>query len=212
MPAVGRQKISPVDAGAGRRKQVRQPLPYQPAEIQRIPGNPCLLADALQPLQARVDLLQALLQGFRRQQRPNLTVQVLGRKENRQVGRQVVEHVRHERLEVLHADALEQPALPQAVLDQLAAGDQGVRIGGLQGNVDRHLILHGMVQQQVGGIGDDGVRLRKRTDDVGIDFKPVQSPAEQTGRGQKGQYQESPVQGQPFHMRFTCRPSAPARP
>ena len=194
---VGRYQVPAGDAGVAGRHQGRQPLQHQPAQAQRVPRDQRLLSDAFQAKQPGVDLGRPAPDVARLQQgQPRPPAAASAEKRTGRVRGDVVDQLRHERLGVLHADALEKPALPQPGLDHPAAGDQGVEIGRVDGDVDDHLVLHGVMQEQVAAVGHDRVGFREGAEDVGVDLEPRQAPAEEPERDRQGQGQETPVQGQ----------------
>ena len=183
-----------MNAGTARRGQLRQPGQNKASEIQRVLRNQLRLSDALETLQTRHDLFQPPTYFCNLEQRLNLISEFLGRKERRQVCRDGIEQVGHQLLGVLQADTSEQSTLIQSLFDLPAAGDQDLKIGLVEGDIDDHLALHGMMREQVGRVCYDRVVLGKRTDDVRVDSEPVEPEGEKGGHGHYGEREEAPVQ------------------
>ena len=196
MAAVARDQLPANDSRIACGDQVREPLQHQPRQVQRVLRDLLTAPDPFQAQKAGVNLLDPPADLAVLEQGQDLGLQLRGREEDRQVSGHVVEQLRQEPTGVLGADALEQAALPQPGLDLPAGGDQGVEIGRVDGDVDDHLVLHGVMQQEVAAVGHDRVGFREGAEDVGVDLEPQQAPAEEPERDRQGQGQETPVQGQ----------------
>ena len=101
--------------------------------------------------------------------------------------------IRYQGLKILQADFREQFALFEEVFHLLTAFDQQIGVVRIQADIDDQLVLYRVVFENIERIGNYGIALRQKSDDIRFNLQTGEADSRQTGDDNQGDDQSAPV-------------------
>jgi len=122
-----------------------------------------------------------------RKEGKDLPLQFPRTKKDREMIDDMAHQFRDQSADLSKAHVLEETAFPHPRFHEVGSFFHDVRVASSAGHIDHHPVIDRMVGKEVVGIGQNGVALRKRCQDVGIELQALEPDDKKPRHGENHQ-------------------------